>query len=209
MDGLTSRQQSRAAARRGEGAVSPRPGCPEHVRPANRRRPLRARPAELGIRASARHAQRQAAAAAWVLAVSAQSNALMDGLLPPPARLPGDLPVGLGRGPSTACRWQLKTAHFRGRRRGDLVLCLRIGDRMRYPGAAPGASPRTSSRARRGSGLTTGHQRLPSSSPRASTRPEHLHSSAAGACATMVAPLDSARTRHRVAVEYNTCASRK
>ena len=36
----------------------------------------------------------------------------MDGLLPPPARFPDDLPVGLGCGPSAACRWQLKTAHF-------------------------------------------------------------------------------------------------
>ena len=49
---------------------------------------------------SPRRAQRETAATAGILAVPAQPHRILDGLHPPPTRLPGDLPDGLGRGPS-------------------------------------------------------------------------------------------------------------
>ena len=52
------------------------------------------------IRAGPRRAQRETAATTRVLAVPAQPHRFLDGLRPPPTRRPGDLPDGVGRGPS-------------------------------------------------------------------------------------------------------------
>ena len=93
---------SRFAPGLGRKAVSPRPGHPEHVGPANRGGPVRVRLAELPVRPGAGHAQRQAAAPARVVAIPAQPHRVLDILHAPPARLQSDLPVGLGRGPSAA-----------------------------------------------------------------------------------------------------------